>query len=187
MGDDDEDQAEIMDTLAPYFGRIYPLFDAAIELYNADYTPKARAEHSDRATANNVYCHAWQGLEREFADEPGFHFLKIRGSLNVLNVKDRAVIRLKKVDANGLWRNHKSKQQIDFDAQKDLPGIPRAAARLVLGYQPDPAFSRVERVTLRRPKGRWVSQIVADGDDVVWVDITPKEFPFREGRRHTGG
>jgi hypothetical protein len=187
MDDIDPDQAKIMDILAPYLSRIAPIFEAAIETYNAEYTPMARAEHSDRATANNVYCHAWHGLEREFADEFGFHFLKLRGNFHVLNIRDQLVIRAKKVDANGLWRNHKSKQQTAFDAQHELPGLPRAATRVVLGYQPDAAFSRVERVTLRRPKGRWVSQIVEDGDSFIWVDITPRELPFREARRKSGG
>lgn len=186
MDEIDPDQAEIMGHLAPYFSRIVPIFSAAIDFYNADYTARARAEHSDRATANNVYCHAWQGLEREFADELGFHFLKVRGLL-LLNIRDILLIRAKKVDANGRWRNHKSGQQAAFDAQLELPGVPPAAARLVLGYQPDAAFSCVERVTLRRPKGRWVSQIAEDGDTFIWVDITPEELPFREARRKRGG
>ncbi len=184
--DGDPEQNEIMALLKPHLGRMYPIFGTAIDLYNAEYTPKARAEHTDRATANNVYCHVWQGIEREFADEPGFHFLKIRNSLNVLNIRDCLLIWAKKVDANGRWRNHTSGQQAEFDAQRDLPGVPLAATRLVLGYQPDAAFSCVERVTVRRPRGLWVSQIVEGDTECTWVDITPKRLPFREERRKTG-
>jgi hypothetical protein len=87
------------------------------------------------------------------------HFLEIR-NLHVLNIRDQMLIRAKKVNANGRHRNNHTLQQRAFDAQEELPGLPPVAARLVMAYQPDAAFSEVERVTVRRPLGRWVSQIV---------------------------
>lgn len=185
MDDIDPDQLAIMTVLEPHLARMYPCFPSALALYN-EVEARIRAEHDDRAAASSVYCHAWNGLQREFSEEPGFHFLTHRG-LNLLNILDKVLIRAKKVDANGRHRNADTQQQRDFDEQKDLPGLPAAAARLVIGYQPDAAFSEVERVTIRRPLGRWVSQIVQAETECAWVDITPVELPFGTMRRRARG
>ncbi|HTQ14667.1 MAG TPA: hypothetical protein VMH86_12410 [Rhizomicrobium sp.] len=182
MEEIDPEQAKVMDTLAPFLKRLYVLFDGAIDLYTEKYPADVRAQHTDRAAANNVYCHAWHALELEFSEEPDFRFRELKGRLNVLLIGDAIVLRLKKVDANGRWRNHKSKQQAKFDGQLPLPGLPPEATRVVLGYQPDAAFSCVERVILRPARGTWVSQIVEDGPAYEWVDITPKTLPFGEVR-----
>lgn len=186
MDDADRDQAHVMALLDPFLSRIYPLFPAALDLYNSETTPKARAEHDERATASAVYCHLWTGFQREFSDEPGFHFLDVRG-LKLLNILDRLLIRAKKVDENGRHRNAETAQQRAFDTQDPLPGLPLAAARLVIGYQPDPAFSVVERVTVRRPLGQWVSQILDATEAPYWTDTTPAQLNFGSRRRAAGG
>jgi hypothetical protein len=185
MDDIDPDQLAIMTVLEPYLARMYSCFPAAMALYNK-VEPHIRADHDDRAAASSVYCHAWNGLQRELSEEPGFHFLTHRG-LNLLNIRDQVLIRAKKVDANGRHRNADTRQQRDFDAQAELPGLPPAAVRLVIGYQPDAAFSEVERVTVRRPQGRWVSQIIEADTECSWVDITPVELPFGTMRRRARG
>jgi hypothetical protein len=181
MDEIDPDQLAIMALLEPHLDRMYPCFPAALALYN-EVEAHIRAEHDDRAAASSVYCHVWNGLQREFSEDSGFHFLTHRG-LNLLNIRDQVLVRAKKVDANGRHRNADTEQQRAFDAQEDLPGLPPAAARLVIGYQPDAAFSEVERVTVRRPLGRWVSQIVEADAERAWVDITPVELPFGIKRR----
>jgi hypothetical protein len=185
MDENDSDQLEIMTVLEPYLARMYPCFPAALALYN-EVEPHIRAEHDDRAAASAVYCHVWSGLQREFSEELGFHFLTYRG-LNLLNIRDQILIRAKKVDANGRHRNADTSQQRAFDAQEDLPGLPPAAVRLVMGYQPDAAFSEVERVTVRRPRGRWVSQLIEAETERAWVDITPVELPLSISRRRAVG
>jgi hypothetical protein len=185
MDDIDPDQAAIMTMLEPYLARMYPCFPAALALYN-ETAAHIRAEHDDRAAASSVYCHVWSGLQRELSEEAGFHFLTHNG-LNLLNIRDQVLIRAKKVDANGRHRNADTTQQRAFDAQEELPGLPPAAVRLVMGYQPDVAFSEVERVTVRRPLGRWVSQIVEAEAECAWIDITPVELPFGTMRRRARG
>ena len=177
MQDIDSDQEAVMAVLDPYLGRMEPMFHGALALHLSEVTPKARAELGVRAVASAVSDHAWAAFEREFDAELGFHFLTVRG-LRVLNIRDQVVVRLKKVDANGKHQNADTAQQRAFDAQADIPDIPPAAARVVLGYQPDEAFSVVERVIVRRPKGRWVSQVIDGDTDRHWIDITPAELPF---------
>jgi hypothetical protein len=181
----EEDQTDIMGMLAPYLGRMYPLFPAALALYNSDYSARVRAEHDERAAASGIWCHLHTEFVREFGEEPGFHFLEVRG-LHVLNIRDQVAIRWKKVNANGRHRNADTAQQRDFDAQRELPDLPQAAARLVMGYQPDPAMAEIERVIVRRPRGLWVSQIIEEDDACNWIDITPEDLFFRSRHRRRG-
>ena len=182
MNEIDNDQEAIMAVLEPFLGRMEPLFSAALNLHLSEVSPKARAELGMRAVASAVSDHAWAAFAREFDGEKGFHFLKVRG-LQLLNIGDQVVIRLKKVDANGKHQNADTAQQRAFDSQDDIPELPAAAARLVLGYQPDEAFSVVERVIIRRPKGQWVAQVINGDTDRHWVDISPAELPFGGARK----
>jgi hypothetical protein len=181
MDDFDPDQQKIMAVLEPFLPRMFPLFGDALKLYTNEVSARARAEHDDRATACAVWCHLWSAFQQEFTGESGFHFLEHRG-LKALNIKDLVVLRVKKVDANGRHRNSDTQQQRAFDKQDELPNMPSAASRIVMGYQPDLAFSQVERVTIRRPLGSWVSQVVEINDSCSWVDITPIELPFLRNR-----
>lgn len=180
----DADQLAVMGLLNPFARRIPAIFEAAIDQYNTEVSALARAENDDRAAASAIYCYAWAGFQREFMEEPGCHFLKVRG-LQVLNVRDQLVIRAKKVDANGRHSNNDTAQQRAFDAQEDLPDLPPAAHRIVIGYQPDIALSMVERVIVRRPLGRWTSQLV-NTEEQSWIDITPIELPFSARRAAVG-
>ena len=177
----DPDQLDTMSKLEAYLPRMYPLFGAALALYNTEYPAMVRAQHDTRATTSGIWCHLWHSFQAEFLDEPGFHFLEIR-NLKVLNIKDQVLIRTKKVDANGRHSNNNTAQQRAFDSQEALPGLPPEAARVVMGYQPDAAFSCVERVTVRRPRGNWVSQVVDEGAPRRWIDITPVGLPFGHER-----
>lgn len=183
------EQQRVMTALEPYFGRLTDIYRSAVDLYNNETSARARAEHDARAALCAIYSHAWKGYMREFVEEPGFHFMTVKG-LNVLNIRDILVARAKSVDANGRHANHDSKQQRDFDRQISIPGLPPEAVRVVIGYSLDPAFSEVERVIVRRPMGKstaWSAQIVSLGDLMAWQDITPARFAFGPGRAAARG
>jgi hypothetical protein len=173
------EQDDVMDFLKPWLARIYAPFPRAMMLYNEEYPSKIRAEHTDSVAAHNVHCHIVPEFEQEFSEESGFHFLKVRG-FRVLNIQDRIVACWKKVDEEGLHRNHDSKQQRLFDAQEQLPELPAAVLRVTFGYEPDPVFSRCERVMVARPQGQeivWAAQIIEDRGVCSWQDITPARLP----------
>jgi hypothetical protein len=163
-----------MEFLAPWFERLHDRFHQAMRLYNEQYPDSVRAEHDDSVAAHCVHGHLVAGFMREFEAERGFNFLKLRG-LQVVNIFDRVVARMKKVSAEGRHQNADTEQQRCFDRQEDIPGLPPAALRLTFGYEPDPAFSTCERVIVACPNGkaiRWAAQIVEDGGLYVWNDIT---------------
>ena len=183
----DEVQTRVMAALEPHFPRIYPIFTNALTVYRDEYPSGVRVEHSDRTAANVIYDHVLAGFQREFMGEAGFTFLGLRG-LMVLNIRDVIVARFKKVNEDGIHRNLQTKQQKDFDRQADIPGLPPAATRIVLGYQPDAAMSLVERVTVRDPFNGWAAQIVEADAEYTWEDITPAALALthKGGRRAIG-
>jgi len=181
----EREQREVMAVLEPHFREITSIYEAAVQLYNDETTPRARAEHDSRAALSAIYRHAWMGYQRELGDQPGFHFLTVNG-LHVLNIRDQVVLRAKRVDANGLHVNNQTLQQKRFDRQLPIPGLPPEAVRIVVGYQLDPAFSKVERIIVRCPRNQWAAQVVVVDEAYTWEDITPAQLPFRAGRRAQG-
>ena len=117
------------------------------------------------------------------ADEtPGLHPLKV-GGLHVLNYRDRALARFKKVKPNGKHSNYQTKQQQDYDDQKPFPGFPEPAYRLTAGYHLDASGSYLERIMIARPLGReilWTAQVTMVDGLAQWEDITPRRFAGTE-------
>lgn len=182
MDEFEAQQATVMAVLEPHFATLTEIYASAVDLYNEGTSPRIRAEHTSRAALNSIYSLVWKGYEREFIDRPGLHLLNMRG-LNVLNIGDQVVVRAKRVDANGRHVNNPTEQQKAFDRQLPLSDLPPEAVRLVIGYELDPAYSRVERVIVRHTMGNWTSQIVSTEDAYCWEDITPARLPLQGGRR----
>lgn len=186
------EQTQCMDALEPLFGGIHTAFDEAMAMYHREYSAAARADHTDSCAAHIVQNHVVANLERALSEARGVHFLTVRG-MRVMNVKDVLVAGMKKLDGDGRHRNHDSKQQRDFDAQKPLPDIPPAATRLRIGYEPDAAFMGIERVLVVRPQRKsiiWQSQIIDGVGGCSWVDITPQTLPgfgSQKASRSAGG
>jgi hypothetical protein len=193
--DDDytEDQLKCMETAAPLLQDLYDGWYAAFGKYKA-YDPAFTAEHDDTTAANCVRSHMLQEIIERFEGRRGCTILRLSG-LSLLNYRDELVWRFKKVDGSGRHRNYQTKQQEDFDDQKDLPNIPPKAARLTSGYNLDAAGQIIERIVVSRPLGRtivWSCQINMINGAVEWEDITPVRLPgtsrfdYRGRRRGAG-
>lgn len=182
------DQEECMRVLNPHLGIVHDILHEAFGKYQA-YPPEALAEHDERAAAACVHSHIITAVTAAFTDVSGATLLNVRG-LKVLNVGDRVVARFKKVDEDGRSRSYPTAQAKSFDRQLPLPNVPAAAARLTIGYEPDLAFSTIQRVVVSCPMGPsilWCSQVVMDGGEVQWTDITPQRLAGTEGYRRYDG
>jgi hypothetical protein len=178
----DVDQEDCMGCIEPLFGVLNDSLHHGMAFYQQNYTAEAIAQQRDRTAANCVYDHGYHRLKEQLDQSSGCNFLQVRG-LEVLNYWDLAVIRLKKVNGAGRWRNYLTQQQRDFDDQLPLVGLPAAAVRLVVGYQPDAAFTAIDRVIVSRPLGktiRWTAQIVIVDQKLSWIDITPARLSGTE-------
>ena len=72
MDEIDEQQAMVMAVLKPNFATLTEIYDAAVDLYNDETSPRIRAEHTSRAALNSIYSLVWKGYQREFGELPGY-------------------------------------------------------------------------------------------------------------------
>ncbi|MBF0372046.1 MAG: hypothetical protein HQL39_01360 [Alphaproteobacteria bacterium] len=181
-------QEECMRVLGPHLGVLHDIIHEAFAKYQA-YSPEALADHDERAAAACVHSHIITAAGATFGESSGAILLDARG-LKVLNVGDRVVARFKKVDEDGRSRSYPTRQAKNFDKQLPLPNLPNPAARLTIGYEPDIAFTAIQRVVVSCPLGPsilWCSQVLRDGEESRWIDITPQRFTGTEGYRRYEG
>lgn len=140
--------------------------------------PQLLIEHSPRTAASCIYDHMVAAADRSFLGRSGIRPGDLRG-LKVWILDDHTVIRFKKMDEDGKSRNYPTKQSRAYDQGVNLPGIPRPAERLTVGYLPDATGTSIERVQIAKPNGRridWCAAIVPLEDRasgaVIWVDVT---------------
>ena len=159
------------------------------------YPPELSADHDDTTVAGIIRCHMWAWLLNNETRMSGatFHLVGSTKQLKVMNFRDQAVIRFKKVDGHGRHANLLTEQQDDFDRQNPLPGLPREAVRLTCGYEPSPTGDGIRRVIVSRVYGKsvlWAAQVNMVGAVASWEEILPARFAgtirVQEKTRRTG-
>jgi len=147
------------------------------------YNPNDLVELDIRAQAACTYCHMLAEADRRISGLPNVRPFEIRGLKLWLLEEANAVIRLKKMDEDGVSRNYPTKQARDFDAGEELPGLPMPPVRLTAGYLLDPTGTIFKRTQISRPMGRrtmWCGAIVPREErtagEKFWIDVT------RQGR-----
>jgi hypothetical protein len=148
------------------------------------YAPADLIELDSRAQAVCTYCHMVAEADRRFLGRPGIRLFEIRGLKIWLFEEANALIRWKKMDEDGLHRNYPTKQARDFDAGRELPGLPMPPVRLTVGYLLDVTGADFVRSQIAKPAGRrralWCAAIVPFEErkegERAWRDVT------RQGR-----
>jgi hypothetical protein len=143
------------------------------------YAPADRVELDVRAQAACTYCHMLADADRRFLDRRDVRPIDIRGLKLWLFSAPNVVVRFKKMDENGQSRNYPTKQAEDFDAQRQLPGLPLPPVRLTAGYLLDKTGTIVLRTQIARPDGRrvkWCGAIIPKEERKagkrIWADVT---------------
>lgn len=178
------EQDYCMSILEPHFFRLHESWHNAFDRYQS-YPAEIKAQHDDRAVTSCIHAHVIHEIRGQFAEVRGVKLLNIR-RLNVLNIQNKLVLRFKKVDEAGRSSSFRTHQQENFDKQLPLPGLPQAATRLTIGYEPDVAFSEIVRVLVSCPHGEsilWASQINQVDGEHRWADITPRRLAGTEAYR----
>ncbi|MFY9642724.1 MAG: hypothetical protein WCD20_15565 [Rhodomicrobium sp.] len=144
-----------------------------------DYRPEDLIELSARAQATCTYDHMLAEADRRFIGRSGVRTLDIRGLKLWMFEESNVVVRFKKMDEDGRSRNYPTKQAKDFDAQKELPGLPSPPVRLTAGYWLDQTGVEFNRSQIGRPEGKgmlWCAAIVPKDKrqegEKIWLDVT---------------
>ncbi|HMR29753.1 MAG TPA: hypothetical protein PKA13_02560 [Geminicoccaceae bacterium] len=171
---------ETMEVLNPYLEDIDACLRGGVGTYKS-YDARNIAEHTERATRACIHDHQIVLARRLLVGRPGVAALNVRG-LVVLDFHGQVCLRFKKVNGAGRGRNLQTMQQRLFDRQIEMPGLPKAATRVVAGYVTDAAGLDVRQVLISCPLGReilWCVQVGLDRDK-RWEDITPVRIPGTE-------
>lgn len=145
------------------------------------YTPADLLELDVRAQAACTYCHMHAEADRRLMGRGDVRPIDYTGGLKLwLYEAANVVIRLKKMDEDGKSRNYPTKQAKDYDAQRELPGLPLPPVRLTAGYWLDATGHLINRVQIARPAGRrlptWCAAVVPQEDrqagERIWIDVT---------------
>jgi hypothetical protein len=174
----DRSIVETMDALAAYLDDFDAITRNAHARYRA-YDPAVLIELDSRAQAVCTYCHMVAEADRCFMGRAGIRPFEIRGLKLWLFEEPNAVVRFKKMDEDGTTRNYPTKQARDFDAGRELPGLPMPPVRLTAGYWLDPTGVNFERSQIAKPAGRktlWCAAIVPQDQrregERAWHDVT---------------
>lgn len=143
------------------------------------YDPLVRVEHDARAQAACIYSHAVAAADRRFLDDNNIIHKEIKNLKVWIFKKEDVVVRFKKMDENGESQNCRTKQQHEYDAGKELPGLPYPPTRLTVGYLLDETGTQFKRTQIAQPMARsilWCAAIVPYEDravgDAAWIDVT---------------
>jgi hypothetical protein len=145
------------------------------------YDPAVLLELDVRAQAACTYCHMHYEADRRLMGRDGIRAIDYQGGLKLwLYDAANIVIRLKKMDEDGKSSNYPTKQAKDYDAQRELPGLPLPPVRLTAGYWLDRTGQIINRVQIARPNGRrlptWCAAVVPQeqrtAGERIWIDVT---------------
>lgn len=172
-----------MDETMDAFGTMLDVFDGALRAAHSryrSYDPAILVEHDIRAQTACTYSHAIAEADRAFMEYPNVRPIDVRG-LKIWLLEDYNVaLRIKKMDEDGSTRNYPTKQAKDYDAGRELPGLPMPPVRLTAGYLLDDLNVNYVRTQIARPAGKrsvmWCAAVVPLERRVAgerpWVAVT---------------
>ena len=140
--------------------------------------PEFLIDHTPRSAASDTHDYIVAGMGKRFWGRKGVRPFEIRGLHLWLFENVNAVIRIKKMDGLGRTQGIQTGQAKDYDADREIPGLPPKPIRLVAGYWENETALEVTRTQIARPFGRridWCAAIVPmekrkDGAR-VWAEV----------------
>jgi hypothetical protein len=136
-------ESEVAELLRPHYDRLWRCGALPFIKYKEKYPDQPI--HHPRTSASIVHDLMVHQARVEFDGVRGARILDLAHPYNrtFLEIRERALIRFKKLDENKQPRNYQTDFVRDYDEDNDLPGIPPKAHRLTLGYRLNPLRTEV--------------------------------------------
>ena len=136
-------ESEVAELLRPHYDRLWRC--GALPFYKYKETYPDQSVHSLRTRATIIHDLMIHRARAEFDRVRGVRILDLVHPYNrtFLEIRERALIRFKKLDENKQPRNYQTDFVRDYNEDNDLPGIPPKAHRLTLGYRLNPLQTEV--------------------------------------------
>lgn len=152
---DDLTETEAQALFEEYRHLFVRCFEEAWDEYNDDaqYSREQRAKHSKRTKANIVNDLMIHRAYVVFRNVAGISFV-VKWGYHHLSIRDRALVRLKKLDKRGRPANVQTKRVKALNSPNaTIDGLPPRARRLVAGYQED-GLGNLMAIFIVAPVGR---------------------------------
>ncbi len=170
---------QVMTALGPALDEFDQIARAGHFLYRS-YPANVLLDHDPRAQAACTYAHMNAEAARRFTGRDTIREIDVRGLKLWFFKEANVVVRLKKMDEDGLTKNYPTKQAKDFDKGNDLPGLPMPPLRLTAGYLLDATSTVFVRTQVAQPIGRkktlWCVAVIPHEervrDEPIWKDVT---------------
>lgn len=121
--------------LGPYHGQLLGCVDEGWKQYS-ETLPFRLPLISPRGQANAVHEFMAEEARRRLGALDGVHIDESTDNRFLINVRNRLLLRFKKLDKKLRTSNYPTQTALDFDAQREIDGLPECA-RLTIGYQLD--------------------------------------------------
>lgn len=128
-------ESEVVDLLRPHYDRLWRC--GALPFYKYKETYPDQSVHSLRTRASTIHDLMILSVRAEFEGVRGVRIIDMEHPYRrtFLEIRERALIRFKKLDDHKQPRNYQTHFVQNYDEDNDLPGIPPKAHRLTLGYR----------------------------------------------------
>lgn len=124
---------EAKSVLSPYESDFSWCVTQAWQRWQTEHAPRVPLAFP-RGRANMMYELMIDEARKRFEGAKGLVFFEQYGRL-LLNVRDRVLIRFKKLDDTLRTHNYPTLFSLQFDAQADLPGMVSKLPRITVGYR----------------------------------------------------
>lgn len=157
--------------LQPYLPMVVKCIETPIREWKAlcEREPLFALSLDSRARANVINSHVVKAVEKKFSKVKGVHLTRDHGFL-VLIIKDKIVVRFKKLDAKLRSSNIMTNQQQKLYYQRDIPGLPPGATVVIAGYRLDATGMLLSDVHVVCPIGRrnkWAIPVLEGAEQTI--------------------
>lgn len=168
------DKDDIEKSLGPYSARLRECIVYGHDRWHAFGVTagELRAPLDSRARACFIYCHIIARVWAIFADDNSVRVVNSRGFVELALLKERLIVRFKKLNKNGISSNILTRAQRRwFEDHQKLPEMPPEATKLIAGYVLDEITANLSRVLVTLPNGpsavMWKIELPEDGSTKV--------------------
>lgn len=183
-------ESQIEEVIEPYAGRILQRFRSSFN--NAiTFLSSAASTLEKKTKAGIIRDFIIDELKQEFEFDSEVQFIRRRGLLLIV-VKDKACLRVKKMDEFGRCSNYPTPQALNFAEQLPLSGDGyEDPTHLNLGYVPDSVGMEILEVLVACPNGKrneWVISLQSNRGAppvVAFTPVTPRSSKPRVRKKKT--
>ena len=169
--------------VTPYLPLLRPCFLEPWALWRQQFTTNAAfvTPFSKKSRASVINDHIWDAVKRQFINVEGARWSEDSG-LRLLYIRDRIMIRFKKLDKRLRSRNVRTRQQHELQQQFPIDGL-LPIPNLVMGYVVDTLETEIATLAVTYSINNSVKWHMPVSVEDVTVELLPFDVSIEEPQR----